>query len=62
MSAATGCASAAESPSSRSLRYDADLTVPEIARLTGAAEGTIKSRLHNAIQKLRRQLQTEDES
>jgi RNA polymerase sigma-70 factor (ECF subfamily) len=35
------------------LRYEADLTVPEIARLTGAREGTIKSRLHHALRKLR---------
>jgi RNA polymerase sigma factor (sigma-70 family) len=35
------------------LRYDADLTVPEIARLTGAREGTVKSRLHHALRKLR---------
>lgn len=43
------------------LRYDADLTVPEIARLTGAPEGTIKSRLHNAMEKLRTRLQPEDQ-
>jgi RNA polymerase sigma factor (sigma-70 family) len=42
------------------LRFDADLTVPEIARLTGAPEGTVKSRIHHAIQKLRARLQTED--
>jgi RNA polymerase sigma-70 factor (ECF subfamily) len=43
------------------LRYEADLTIPEIARLIGAPEGTVKSRLHHAIQKLRERLQTEDE-
>jgi RNA polymerase sigma-70 factor (ECF subfamily) len=35
------------------LRYDEDLTVPVIARLVGIAEGTVKSRLHNALRKLR---------
>jgi RNA polymerase sigma-70 factor (ECF subfamily) len=35
------------------LRYEEDLTVPAIARLVGIAEGTVKSRLHNALRKLR---------
>jgi len=35
------------------LRFDEDLTVPAIARLVGVAEGTVKSRLHNALRKLR---------
>ena len=35
------------------LRFEADLTIPTIARLTGAREGTVKSRLHNALRKLR---------
>jgi RNA polymerase sigma-70 factor (ECF subfamily) len=35
------------------LRYEADLTVPEVARLAGAPEGTIKARLHRAHAKLR---------
>jgi len=35
------------------LRYDADLTVPAIAALTGAPEGTIKSRLHHALRRLK---------
>jgi RNA polymerase sigma-70 factor (ECF subfamily) len=35
------------------LRYEADLTIPAIARLTGAREGTVKSRLHTALRKLR---------
>ena len=39
------------------LRYESDLTVPEIARLTGAREGTIKARLHHALRKLRAQLE-----
>lgn len=41
------------------LRYEADLTVPQIARLTGAPEGTIKSRLHSALIKLRSELANE---
>jgi RNA polymerase sigma-70 factor (ECF subfamily) len=35
------------------LRYEADLTVPAIADLLEIAEGTVKSRLHNALRKLR---------
>jgi RNA polymerase sigma-70 factor, ECF subfamily len=35
------------------LRYEGDLTVPEIARLTGSRQGTVKSRLHHALRKLR---------
>lgn len=35
------------------MRYGRDLTVPEIALLTGIREGTVKSRLHNAIEHLR---------
>ena len=35
------------------LRYDADLTVPAIAEIVGVAEGTVKSRLHYALAKLR---------
>jgi len=38
------------------LRFEADLTIPAIARLTGAREGTVKSRLHGALRKLRVQL------
>lgn len=36
-----------------SLRYYADLTVPEIAVRLGIAEGTVKSRLHHALRRLR---------
>jgi RNA polymerase sigma-70 factor (ECF subfamily) len=39
------------------LRYEADLTVPSIANLTGVPEGTVKSRLHHALRKLRRSLE-----
>jgi RNA polymerase sigma-70 factor (ECF subfamily) len=35
------------------LRFEADLTVPSIATLTGVPEGTVKSRLHLALRKLR---------
>ena len=35
------------------LRYYADLTVPEIARALGCREGTVKSRLHRALARLR---------
>jgi len=43
------------------LRYESDLTVPEIARLTGAREGTIKARLHHALRKLRVRLEADGE-
>jgi RNA polymerase sigma-70 factor (ECF subfamily) len=42
------------------LRYEADLSVPEIARLTGAREGTIKARVHRALGRLRLRLGEED--
>ena len=35
------------------LRYYADLTVPQIAIRLGIAEGTVKSRLHHALRRLR---------
>ncbi len=35
------------------LRYYADLTVPEIARALGWAEGTVKSRIHRGLRRLR---------
>ena len=35
-----------------SLRYGADLTVPDIAAATGIKEGTVKSRLHRALRRL----------
>ncbi len=35
------------------LRYDADLTVPAIAGLLGVPVGTVKSRLHHALNRLR---------
>jgi RNA polymerase sigma-70 factor (ECF subfamily) len=43
------------------LRYEADLTVPAIAALTGAPEGTIKARLHHGLRKLKARLGEDDE-
>jgi RNA polymerase sigma-70 factor (ECF subfamily) len=42
------------------LRYEADLTVPAIAALVGAPEGTIKARLHHGLRRLRARLGEED--
>ena len=39
------------------LRYFAELTVPEIARVLGMREGTVKSRLHRALQRMRETLE-----
>ena len=36
------------------LRFFEEASVPEIARLTGCSPGTVKSRLHYALNKLRR--------
>lgn len=41
------------------LRYYQDLTVPQIARIEGVPEGTIKSRLSTAIRRLRELLGAE---
>jgi RNA polymerase sigma-70 factor (ECF subfamily) len=41
------------------LRFYADFTVPEIAKATDAPEGTVKSRLHRAIEELRERLPME---
>ena len=38
------------------LRYFAGLTVPEVARAIGKREGTVKSRIHRALGRLREQL------
>ncbi|MCH8989463.1 MAG: sigma-70 family RNA polymerase sigma factor [Chloroflexi bacterium] len=39
------------------LRFFAGLTVPQVAHALGRREGTIKSRLHRALQHLRRELE-----
>jgi RNA polymerase sigma-70 factor, ECF subfamily len=44
------------------LRFDADLTIPQIAAATGSRDGTIKARLHHALRKLRAELGEEDPS
>lgn len=41
------------------LRYYADLTVPQIAERVDAPEGTVKSRLHHALQELNSALAAE---
>jgi RNA polymerase sigma-70 factor, ECF subfamily len=43
------------------LRYYADLTVPEIAARIGIAEGTVKSRLHHALRRLRAAVERAEE-
>lgn len=43
------------------LRYYADLTVPEIASRMGIAEGTVKSRLHHALRRLRAAIEPSEE-
>lgn len=42
------------------LRYDDDLTVPAISRLIGVPEGTVKSRLHHALARLRTSISEAD--
>ena len=39
------------------LRYFSELTVPEIARSMGVKEGTVKSRLHRALGRIREHLE-----
>ena len=39
------------------LRYFAELTVPEVAGSIGVREGTVKSRLHRALKRLREKLE-----
>jgi RNA polymerase sigma-70 factor (ECF subfamily) len=41
------------------LRFGRDLTVPQIAAETGIREGTVKSRLHSALEHLRAALESE---
>lgn len=42
------------------LRYESDLTVPAIASLVGVPEGTVKSRLHHALRKVRASLEGDE--
>jgi RNA polymerase sigma-70 factor (ECF subfamily) len=44
-----------------SLRFYADLTVPQIAQRLGIAEGTVKSRLHHALRRLRAAVERAEE-
>ena len=41
------------------LRYFAELSVPEIAKVLGWRQGTVKSRLHRALSELRKRLEPE---
>jgi RNA polymerase sigma-70 factor (ECF subfamily) len=41
------------------LRHFAELSVPEIAKVLGWRQGTVKSRLHRALSELRRRLEPE---
>ena len=43
------------------LRYEADLTVPAIAERLGIAEGTVKSRLHHALRRMRASIGDEED-
>ena len=38
------------------LRYEEELTVPQVAAVLGVPEGTVKSRLHYLLQHLRQKL------
>ena len=40
------------------LHYDEELTVPEVARIMGCPEGTVKSRLATALTTIKRQIKT----
>lgn len=43
------------------LRFYLDLTVPEIGARLGIAEGTVKSRLHHALRRLRAAVERDEE-
>ena len=42
------------------LHYVVDLTVPQIAVALGVREGTVKSRIHAAVQQMRTELERQD--
>jgi RNA polymerase sigma-70 factor (ECF subfamily) len=42
------------------LHYVVDLTVPQIAVVLGVREGTVKSRIHAAVQRMRDELERQD--
>jgi RNA polymerase sigma-70 factor (ECF subfamily) len=42
------------------LHYVVDLTVPQIAVALGIREGTVKSRIHAAVQRMRHELDRQD--
>ena len=44
------------------LRFYSDMTVPEIAVRLGIAEGTVKSRLHHALRRLRGAIPADEET
>jgi RNA polymerase sigma-70 factor (ECF subfamily) len=44
------------------LRYYSELSIPEIAQVIGVPDGTVKSRLHRALQRLRANLETTQRS
>ena len=44
------------------LRFYADMTVPEISDRLGIAEGTVKSRLHHALRRLRGAIPADEET
>jgi RNA polymerase sigma-70 factor (ECF subfamily) len=50
----------AEHRSALALHYVTDLTVPQIAVALGVREGTVKSRIHAAIQRMRTELDRQD--
>ena len=39
-----------------SLHYEEELTIPQIAQVTGLPEGTVKSRLHKAMNTVKQNL------
>jgi DNA-directed RNA polymerase specialized sigma24 family protein len=44
------------------LRYSADLSIADVARALGCADGTVKATLHQALGRLRIELEDDDAS